>query len=122
MKRFFRNEFGPPRNWMQNPQFKDLASNFLGVAENFVDKLENNQNEELKEGEQKFTSEQKEMMQKMLFMAKNYMKAKEQEPAKEKEGDWGFGRGRQKWAEKRAVMIKVPEEPIVGEPGQTIFA
>jgi len=58
-------------------------------------------------------------MQKMLFMAKNYMQAKEQEPPKD---DWGFCRGRQKWAEKRAVMLKVPDEPIVGEPGQTIFA
>mmetsp|Transcript_4915 Transcript_4915/g.3516 ORF Transcript_4915/g.3516 Transcript_4915/m.3516 type:complete len:226 (+) Transcript_4915:1432-2109(+) len=62
------------------------------------------------------------MLRGFLFMAKNYMDAKEKEGQTGDKNDWGFCKGRFKWAEKRAVIVKLPEEPLVGEPGQTIFA
>jgi hypothetical protein len=35
--------------------------------------------------------------------------------------EWGFCGERSKWAEKRAVIVRKPEEVLVGEPGKIIF-
>lgn len=35
--------------------------------------------------------------------------------------EWGFCGERSKWAEKRAIIVRKPEEVIVCEPGKIIF-
>ena len=38
------------------------------------------------------------------------------------EGFKGFCQERQKWGEKRAIIVRKPEQVLTGEPGQVIFA
>lgn len=67
------------------------------------------------------------MARKWLDIANQWVDNQDEEEKKEgdhprHENGWRFGGERSSWGEKRAVMLKKPEEPIVGEPGQVVFA
>jgi len=80
-----------PKNWCKDPKFRDLAKTFLSFATNLNGENEN-QHEEHKDGEHR-----------------------------ERGCHWGFGKERSQWGQKRAVVLKKPEEVIILEPGKVIF-
>ncbi len=85
-----------------------MANGFLGVVKDFISKQEE-------------TKDQANLTQEQMDMAKKYMGMADDFINKGKE--WNFcGGNRSGWGEKRAVIVKKPEEVIVGEPGSIVIA
>lgn len=134
MKRNFKEQFGPLKHMLKDPKVLEMGKGYIEMFEKMIDgeenkKEENNDQEERKESDPQqqqpelpnLTEEQKQLYKGYLEMAKKWIQIKElKREAKEQmpRGTWCKG----KWSEKRAVIKKSPEEVLVGEPGQTVFA
>jgi len=113
--------------WFRNGKFKDIARKFLKKANKFVDHMgENGENNE--DGRDHYRHHR----------GGHYRHHGEGHEERHGEGhgeghgyghghcrggrkDWGFCGERSKWAEKRAVIVRKPEEVLVCEPGKIIF-
>lgn len=91
-------------------KFRGMFKHFMDVANNYATQF-NEEEKKKEEGKTENTEEGKSPFRGFCG------KTEEGQP-----GFRGFCEGRQKWGEKRAIIMRKPDQVIVGEAGQVVFA